>query len=299
MSGPRKTSSYDAFAIVDSMVSKPVLGSDGAASWQEFQSNHKSRGSSSRGVAPHLPLKRSDKLSGMKSIQEERNNEQKIRKDTGDRGMYSGYTVFKRKNTLEEAAERKRRKLIQERRRPEELTYFIKADNFLEWKEDYIFTTRDGRTGYYWDGMDSIKKLNKNGDDLSPAGTTSTHNDYDEITNNEGLIVEAESKSSNKKKKKKKKHKKKDGAIPIESDLPNGWQMAIDPTSGTTYYYNVELNKTLWEHPTHEGESNKVDNKDPATVPLLEGWEATKDPSSGKEYFYNRSLNKTSWERPS
>jgi hypothetical protein len=293
MSGPRKTSSYDAFAVVDSMVSKPVLGSDGAASWQEFQSNHKSRGASSRGVAPHLPMKRSDKLSGMKSMQEERNNEQKIRKDTGDRGMYGGYTVFKRKNTLEEAAEKKKRKLIHERKRPDDQTYYIKADIFQEWKQDYVFTTRDGRTGYYWDGMDSIKKLN--GHDPNPH-TTSTNN------NDEALIVEAKSKLSKKKKKKEKKCKMLDNAVnPVGSgfDLPSGWEAAMDPSSGNTYYYNVELNKTLWEKPTHEGVCSEAENKDSTTMSLAEGWEVAKDPSSGKEYFYNRSLNKTSWERPS
>mmetsp|Transcript_781 Transcript_781/g.1263 ORF Transcript_781/g.1263 Transcript_781/m.1263 type:complete len:298 (+) Transcript_781:108-1001(+) len=293
MSGPRKPSSYDAFAAVDSLVSKPVLGSDGAASWQEFQSNHKSRGASSRGVAPHLPLKRSDKLSGMKSIQEERRNEQQIRSDCGDRQMGSGYTVFKRKNTMDEAVEKKRRKMIQDRKRPEDQTYFIKAENFQGWKEDYIFTTRDSQTGYYWDGMDSIKKLN--GADLDDSTKQN-----DDITNHEGS-VEAKTNSSKKKKKKAKdhKHKKKDEAVGAESDLPKGWQMAMDPATGKTYYYNVELNKTLWEKPIDESGSIKSENKGSETVPVLpSGWETAKDPSSGKEYFYNRSLNKTSWERP-
>jgi len=297
MSGPKKPSSYDAFATVDSLVSKPVLGSDGAASWQEFRSNHKSKGASSRGVAPHLPLKRSDKLSGMKSIQEERRNEQQIRSDSGDRQMGSGYTVFKRKNTMEEAVERKRRKMIQDRKRPDDQTYFIKAETFQGWKEDYAFTTRDSRTGYYWDGMDSIKKLN--GADLDDD---STKQNNDDITTNHEGSVEAKTKSSKKKKKKAKdqKHKKNDEAVGAESDLPKGWQMALDPASGKTYYCNVELNKTVWEKPIDENGSINAENKGSETVPILpNGWEAAKDPSSGKEYFYNRSLNKTSWERPS
>jgi len=47
-----------------------------------------------------------------------------------------------------------------ERVRPEGATYFIKAETFDGWKEDYVFTTKKGRgTGYFWDGMDSVKKL--------------------------------------------------------------------------------------------------------------------------------------------
>ena len=75
-SGPQRytsssSSAYDAFSTVDSLVSKPIMGSDGAASWQQFQSESKSKSNSigslsqssrslyqSRGAAPHLPLKR-------------------------------------------------------------------------------------------------------------------------------------------------------------------------------------------------------------------------------------------------
>jgi len=296
MPGPKKPSSYDAFSTVDSLVSKPVLGSDGAASWQEFQSSNKK--SISQGVAPHIPLKRADKLSGMKSIQEERKNEQNIRQDGGDRNMGSGYTVFKRKNDLEEIAERKRRKMIEARKRPENQKYFIKAETFGDWKEDYVFTTRDRGTGYYWDGMDSIKKLNGKdvggGESILGVGTADDEG-AGGAGGADGGIMPEEPKMKKKKKNKDGKKKSKSAATVsaageiTETDLPIGWTAAIDPSSGNTYYYNVQLNKTVWEKPKPIDEE-----KDES---LLEGWEAAKDPSTGKTYFFNRTLNKTVWER--
>ena len=35
-------------------------------------------------------------------------------------------------------------------------------------------------------------------------------------------------------------------------NLPDGWKMAQDPTSGDTYYYNKELQITQWEPPLEE-----------------------------------------------
>lgn len=297
MSGPKKPNAYDAFSTVDSLVSKPVLGSDGAADWQNFQKNNKAKGTASRGVAPHMPLKKADKLSGLKSIQEERKHETSVRQEAGDRDMGSGYTVFKKKHTLEEAAERKRRKMIMERRKPDDVDYFIRSDTFAGYKFDYIFTTRDGRTGYYWDGLDSIKKLDSNssvGD--NDAGSES----QSKSLSDKGRENESASQGTNeeppkkkiKKDKDKKKKKKKKSDDKVEDQEVNTttqttkdkWQSAVDPMSGRVYYFNVELNETRWEHPSSEN--------------LPQGWEIAKDPSTGKDYFFNRKLNKTSWGRP-
>ena len=76
-----QSSSYDAFTYVDKIVSKPVLGSDGAAKWQEYS---KEDTYTSQNNAPHAPIKRADKLStGMKTIKEERLHEQNQRKTHG------------------------------------------------------------------------------------------------------------------------------------------------------------------------------------------------------------------------
>ena len=292
MSGPKRPSSYDAFSSVDKLVSKPVLGSDGALSWQQFQSSTKK--SQSRGVAPHMPLKRADKLSGMKSIQEERRNEENLRKSEGERSMGSGYTTFKRKDDKAAAMERKRRKLVMERKRPEDKQYFFKADTFNGWKEDYVFTTRDSGLGYYWDGMDSLRKL------TSAAA---------EVENNpavekESLPSEQEGtrKRKVKKEKKKSKSKKRSREEAVEKGkekdvLPEGWETSIDPTTCKTYYYNRVLGKTSWEKPTAH-EKPIADEQSKSKEALPDGWETSLDPTSGKTYFYNRTLNLTTWERP-
>ncbi len=310
-SSKRKLSSYDAFSAVDSLVSKPVMGSDGAASWQEFNKSQKTQ---SRGVAPHMPLKRSDRLSGMTSIHHERVNEQSIRKSGGDRDMGSGYTVFKRKggNAVEQkanAVERKRLKLIQERTRPDDAKYFIKTETgtFEGWKEDYIFTTRDRGTGYYWDGMDSLKKLNN---------TSNVKDDCISGDLRDG--VETKSKSGKDKSTKRKRKKKSSSRKGQDNELPSGWAEAIDPHTGKVYYYNRSLNQTVWERPVkaavetdknvskRRGDGANVDtnmrednNACPSAVsPLPSGWAEAIDPHTGKVYYYNRSLNQTVWERP-
>lgn len=110
-------SSFNAFKSVDDLVAKPVIGSDGAASWQDFQKDTKHH---SQHAAPNLPLKRADRMAGITSVEEERTREDAIRKQAGKAGESKGYTVFKRKNEAEEAAARKKRKQIENKIRPDE-----------------------------------------------------------------------------------------------------------------------------------------------------------------------------------
>mmetsp|Transcript_16200 Transcript_16200/g.30632 ORF Transcript_16200/g.30632 Transcript_16200/m.30632 type:complete len:286 (-) Transcript_16200:2028-2885(-) len=279
----KKASAYDAFSAVDAMVSKPVLGSDGAASWQEFKAGSKDK---SRGVAPHLPLKKTDKLSGIKCIEDERRQEQRIREMYDERPMGSGYTLFKRKNTQEDASERKRRKRILERKRPDDQLYFIKSDTFVGWKEDYVFTTRDGNTGYYWDGMDSLKRINVDED----AGI--------DVNNKKHLDKPSSSKKKKSKDKITKFSQKEMDSSRKYQQLPEGWSSATDPRTGKTYYYNFALNKTMWDVPKTDDNENETKTSVDADRLLPQGWEMAKDPSTGMTYFYNRVLNKTSWEHP-
>ena len=126
----KERNSYSAFASVDSLASKAILGSDGAASWQDFRKNSGIK-HMSKGIAPHAPLKKADKLgTGLKSIDEERRHEEKMRREGKDAEMYSGYTTFKRKHDQAEIEEKKRRKLIQERVRPDKVKYFIAVKNW-------------------------------------------------------------------------------------------------------------------------------------------------------------------------
>ena len=107
-SGPQRakaplpsTSSHDAFASVDSLVSKPVVGSDNTASWQSFQRgtdtsiNTSNRSGSSKtigtGSAPILPVKRADRLgTGLKNREDEIQHEDEVRKEAGDAPVGSG-----------------------------------------------------------------------------------------------------------------------------------------------------------------------------------------------------------------
>lgn len=288
--------SFDAFAAVDKLVSKPVLGSDGAASWQEFRKETKELQRES--VAPALQVKRSDRLgTGLTSLSEERANEDKVRSEAGDAALGSGYTSFKKKNNAEEASERKRRKLIGKRVRSDKNQYYIAAETFKGWKFDYIFTTRDKRTGYYWDGTDSIKKLN--GVDLPTSNKT------------EASVADPTSDSGKKKKKGNSEGEKSDGGALMVVNDPNnpleqvasairrrnealkappipaapmcaGWDSAIDKATGKVYYFNLMTDQRSW-HP-------------PAAEALPEGWKAADD-ASGKTYYYHSS-GTTRWQKP-
>ena len=185
MSGPQNKpkDAFDAFNGVDESVSKPILGSDGAASWQEFCKDNgvifsKQKASS----APLAPLKKADKLgSGMKSWQEERAAEAQARKESGQAAAGDGHANFKKKDGQEEAMQRKERKRIEQRKRPETAKCFLAAKQFEGWKWDCVFTTKTKNgLGCHWDGSGSVKRLNglwpamAGPDDLPHHGTAKT-----------------------------------------------------------------------------------------------------------------------------
>lgn len=304
--------SFDAFAQVDDLVSKPVLGSDGAASWQEFRKEHKSDRPS---AAPKAPLKKLDKLgTGLTNWDAERSHEENVRKQAGQATVGAGYTNFKKKNSTEEAALRKKIKQIEARIRPDDKEYFIPAKTFEGWKFDYVFTTRPDRgTGYFWDGMDSIKKM--------LGGEV-----QDEVVD-----VEEEEKNSDRKNKdaplddlkpKKKKRKKQAGPVIVEDpnnpmeqvarllqqrnqalagggdpSLPAGWDATLDPTSGKTYYFCRATGERSWEKPNAPptAANTSSDQKDEDGLP--DGWQSAKDATTGKTYYYHSS-GETRWETP-
>ena len=138
-------SSFSVLNEVDEQTSKAVLGSDGASRWQDFKKDNKIKVRAS--VAPTIPLKKLDRALGTKSIEDERAAESKIRKDAGERELGLGYTVFKRKTDHEEIAAQKKRKLMLDRVRPDDMAYFIPAETFKGSKFDYVFTTKSRGTG--------------------------------------------------------------------------------------------------------------------------------------------------------
>ena len=324
--GSKKTNrdaAYDSFANVDKLVNKPVLGSDGAASWQAFRltTGTTNRQTSSCSGAPTLQVKRNDRLgTGLASIEDERAHDNAIRMAAGDGLVGAGYVNFKQKITAEEVRKGKETKRIQKRQRPEDKEYFLQTGGqFQGHKFDYVFTTKDGRTGYYWDGMDSLNQLN--GVVVTPYSKTGSQGSTEECSNSGTDQQEVVEQQPRKKKKKSKSAESVQAVatttttIPsdsmnhreivanaiqkqldamnrppgwLESSLPQGWQQTMDPTSQKIYYYNDKTGLRQWEKPTI---AHLVE------TPLPDGWKCANDASTGKEYYYHAN-GETKWERP-
>ena len=297
MASSTKKSSYAAFNEVDESVAKPVLGSDGAARWQDFKvkSNVSTTFSS---VAPSMPLKKLDRVLGTKSMRDEHLNEAKIRKEAGHRVAGAGYTEFKRKNDVEEIAERKRAKLVMDRIRPDDAPYFFEAETFEGYKFDYVFTTRDTRgTGYYWDGMDSLRK---------ELGQPSTF-----ATTSTDVVDEDTSKKSKSKKKGRKVREAEyipeiDEFNPLEQvsqailrrkqamDTPSSNLLAIF-TNNTKAADAAALGA---DSSVFQMASNTALHSHLEPELVAAGWDSATDPTSGKVYYFKRSTNERSWKKP-
>lgn len=294
-----KKSSFAVFNEVDESVAKPVLGSDGAARWQDFKQDSKLKTTSS--VAPALPLKKLDRALGTKSIRDEQANEAKIRRDAGDREAGSGYTDFKRKSDHEEIAAEKKRKLVLDRVRPDDVPYFLAAETFEGYKFDYVFTTKDTRgTGYYWDGTDSMKK------ELGQAPA------YSEVGGDADADATEEAKQSKRKKKKKKKKIREVEIVP-EIDQFNPMEQIAQAISRrnqlatrTAPLPNTDAATKAKADAAALGADSKVLNLATSTAVtgtlepelVAAGWESAKDPNSGKAYYFRRSTNERSWNKP-
>eukprot|EP00929_Paragymnodinium_shiwhaense_P079859 TRINITY_DN41628_c0_g1_i1.p1 TRINITY_DN41628_c0_g1~~TRINITY_DN41628_c0_g1_i1.p1 ORF type:complete len:1389 (+),score=315.31 TRINITY_DN41628_c0_g1_i1:133-4299(+) len=87
------------------------------------------------------------------------------------------------------------------------------------------------------------------------------------------------------------------------SQLPEGWESVVDPSSGKVYYANRRTGESSWDMP-----ALKVQSKPPAVAAaapalqapdsLPEGWETAVDPASGQVYYANRKTGQSSWTRP-
>jgi hypothetical protein len=336
---PKIRSSFDAFSKVDELVSKPVLGSDGAASWQSFRNDNSHASNHHRSSkAPKAPLKRADKLgTGFSTWDEEREHEGKIRKDAGHAKTNAGYSIFSNKkdeSAVEEAASRKRKANVEARIRPEDKEYFISSKTFEGWKFDYVFTTRNGpnNTGYFWDGMDSIKKengeLKKYETNMNNTTTNSSSSGTTKAIDNNNNNSTSASKSKKKRKRKKvgptfihdpnnpmeqmqailqQRNQKLMGitssSTNSDHNLPSGWETAKDPLTGNTYYFHRASGNRSWEKPdannaSSESSSTK-DHEDKGKNDKLlpAGWKSAVDQASGKIYYHHTN-GKTTWTKP-
>ena len=258
-------------------------------------------------------MKRADRLgTGMQNRDDEKRHEDSIRREAGLAPVGSGYTAFKRKLDQDAVASAKRAKLVADRVRPDEKRYYIAAETFDGWKEDYIFTTRDRGTGYYWDGMDSLKKqLGLSAGGPSSAVVAEETGAKDTGASNDDDAVPEDTAPSKKKRKKKKKSKNKD--TNLAAHIEDGSNNPMDQISAA-----IRRRNQLMMHPpgsagraaaaagladastaaadaiglTGSGLPSQI------TALAAKGWETAKDPSSGKEFYFNRGTGERSWDNP-
>ena len=292
------SSSFSVLNDVDEQTSKAILGSDGAARWQNFREGNKVKATSS--AAPAIPLKRLDRVLGTKSISDERATEAKIRKDAGHRELGAGYTEFKRANDHEEIAAQKKRKQILERIRPDEIPYFLPAETFEGSKFDYVFTTKESRgTGYYWDGWDSMKRELGEGKPDSSNESDSMGTEVDPKFNRG---------KHNKGKKKGKKRKMMQETATVENDEWNPMEQIVQALQRkqAAHSYSIPLktcevsvgDAIALGASSSELKSAARNELAESTQVLPSGWESAKDPSSGKTYYFCRSTAERSWTKP-
>ena len=307
---------YDVFHKVDALVSKPVSGSTQALHWQTFRHDKQSTTTSKASVAPMAPLSKSQRASGFASWKDEQAHEANLRLQRQEAPLHQGYTTFDKshQDQQEQQLTKKQMKRIQSKIRPEDKEYFIPAATFQGAKFDYVFTTRPDRgTGYFWDGSDSVKRLQQptavnnsgTGDDAGAvvqAETTTIRNEKRLEPPTAGEVTEASDQPRTKKKKKQQAPKIVETSNhPLEqvaallqsrqqSTLPPGWEQATDVATKQPYYFNRTTGERSWERPQLQPEvsSNETTGSE---------WNAATDATTGKTYYYN-GAGETRWDDP-
>jgi hypothetical protein len=88
--------------------------------------------------------------------------------------------------------------------------------------------------------------------------------------------------------------------------LPFGWTELVDPSTGISYFLNVESGVTTWERPNEEEPKNRekgaqVANDDSTLAEvgaLPDGWTEEIDGVSGRTYYYHVENGEASCDRP-
>jgi WW domain len=329
---PAPSSAYDYFLAVDNMVSKPVMGSDGAAAWQAFQKAASSKeGSTSTTVeatsfaaaipggkvAPKAPLKAMDRAmmkaaasttaagGGGSSIiqnpwQVERDHENAMRLASGQVSLdHAGYTTFKGKhhNNDNQAAvlSKKEETRVRQRKRPAEMEYYIKSSTFTGHLHDYIFTTRPESygTGYYWDGMDSFKALSTS---ASSSLTPLPGDDY-YFQQATPMLADAAAANTN------------EAASSSSSsiDVPPKKKRkktktktaAAPPTIINDAQNPMEQVAAAMLRRQQQQLEQHQQQASAANLSVAGGgWERAMDPTTSKTYYFNRQTGERTWDKP-
>jgi hypothetical protein len=305
----------DTSAVVDKYVSKPILGSDGAAAWLQFRTastshshshSNNSTNNQSKGTSPLAPLSLSDRKAGFVSWQAEREHEIRARHDPSrseENVLGYGYTNFRHKEDKNHAPLTKKRKhAVLNRIRPEDVPYFISATVGTEHKFDYVFDTRSTYgTGYYWDGTDSQKKIQLQA--IGKGQVTDVFDDY--LTTNYpksieiskiALSLDAENNACKKMKRKREDNMKSTSetkSIDVDDTYNPRAQIAA-------LHYRQHQHKHL-----QLGQLQMLDPRPQSSVslnsnscPLPVNWETALDPQQMKYYYYNIKTHEVTWEFP-
>jgi len=77
-------------------------------------------------------------------------------------------------------------------------------------------------------------------------------------------------------------------------ELPAGWQLGFDQTSGATYYINEQTGISQWEPPANDPASQvRSEAQD-----LPAGWTIGFDPTYNAHYYINEQTGQCQWEPP-
>jgi hypothetical protein len=98
------------------------------------------------------------------------------------------------------------------------------------------------------------------------------------------------------------------------SDLPPGWQEAVDLTYNHLYWFNTSTGERTWVKPSVQqpspipctastpaeasGGVGVMSAPPEVALELPAGWKEAVDPAIGVTYYFNRVLNKQQWTRP-
>ena len=290
------SSAYTAYNAVDELVAKPVFGSDGAKKWQTFSQQSTTQKQQHIRVAPTAPLKAIDRATGFTSWKEEREYSNQIRQNDDhtnkNTAASSVYTNFTQKANHQNEMSSKERKRIERRIIGDHQEYFIPSSTFVGWKFDYIFTTRmeSHGTGYYFDGMDSLKLL---------KGQIS-NNDIPASAKDLSIISPSETTSAIKHKRS---HPAANGNIDTETTTTTSATTTNEEPTKKKKKKAKNIAPIIVNNPNHPLEQiaailaqRQTTSQSSSELPM--GWEFAKDSISGKNYYFNRTTGELTWEVP-
>eukprot|EP00977_Amphora_coffeiformis_P015023 scaffold4292_cov114-Amphora_coffeaeformis.AAC.2 len=289
----------DAFKKVDDLVSKPILGSDGAQAWQNFAKSEQGNKAqqqqqklnSSSGGAPQAPLKAQERAMGYKTWQDEQRDEAKRRNDTGETTEGITYTHFKQKQP------QKKRKNTTEASAGENLDddqddnhYAVQDDDNNDSEKPTQIIANEKSSAAV---DDDVRKPNKKSKRRTVAVPTIVHDPTHPLEQVAAAMIQRSTTVTN---------------DDMDDDLPDGWKCAHDPNTNKRYYYQSTTGQTSWTKPTAANSATTTtattSNDDDAaplasiTLALPDGWTTAIDPTTGKTYYYHAPTQITQWDPP-